>query len=445
MNERRTHSLISPVKGEWARVSLALLCSVMVVLGAQAQTTDNDRKQAPEDRNSELRTNTWSIHAQGGLSWATDVWYPNVNAKMSYKLSPAAGGGIDFTIRPWIRVGAEYLWTNYRREQRPTSVDPTAVPIKSYGNYMMHVHSAKLGLGFNLMELWPGRRHQWFNVWIGTGVGYTLARGREYSMLFSTTKTQGGVTTPLVGGETVSNDSELTITGKVLTTNRYEKFDSPYVPASLHIEADVSRRFTLGVKGEMDWFLKRKKITPEHMIYALATVRYNFVASRARVQRAYYEGEITALNDRVNALREEAEAIKMRADQEVKNKTDLQQQNADLEQRLEDCAKDKDRMAQLMHFVQFDNNSSYLTGIEMDRLKVFVNSVKGRKLSLVAEGSTPGDSEYNQRLSERRLERVLEVILKEGFTPEDIKLKSAIGEQGGKAQFEGRRVTITVE
>lgn len=445
MNERRTHSLISPVKGKWARVSLALLCSVMVVLGAQAQTTDNDRKQAPEDRNSELRTNTWSIHAQGGLSWATDVWYPNVNAKMSYKLSPVAGGGIDFTIRPWIRVGAEYLWTNYRREQRPTSVDPTAVPIKSYGNYMMHVHSAKLGLGFNLMELWPGRRHQWFNVWIGTGVGYTLAKGREYSMLFSTTKTQGGVTTPLVGGETVSNDSELTITGKVLTTNRYEKFDSPYVPASLHIEADVSRRFTLGVKGEMDWFLKRKKITPEHMIYALATVRYNFVPSRASVQRAYYEGEISVLNDRVNALREEAEAIKMRADQEVKNKTDLQQQNADLEQRLEDCAKDKDRMAQLMHFVQFDNNSSYLTGIEMDRLKVFVNSVKGRKLSLVAEGSTPGDSEYNQRLSERRLERVLEVILKEGFTPEDIKLKSAIGEQGGKAQFEGRRVTITVE
>ena len=46
------------------------------------------------------------------------LWYQNLDAKRSYKQSPAVGGGVDFTIRPWVRVGAEYLWSRYRREQR---------------------------------------------------------------------------------------------------------------------------------------------------------------------------------------------------------------------------------------------------------------------------------------------------------------------------------------
>lgn len=118
MDKRRSKPLITPLSGRWARTGLTLLFSAVVAVGAQAQTNDDGATQPPRDRNSELRTRTWSIYTEGGLSWATDVWYQNLDAKKSYKLAPAVGGGVDFTIRPWVRVGAEYLWSRYRREQR---------------------------------------------------------------------------------------------------------------------------------------------------------------------------------------------------------------------------------------------------------------------------------------------------------------------------------------
>ena len=82
---------------------------------------------------------------------------------------------------------------------------------------------------------------------------------------------------------------------------------------------------------------------------------------------------------------------------------------------------------------------------EADRLKAFARSVRGKKLSLVAEASTPGSNGYNQQLSERRLTRVVEALVKEGFALEDLHPTTAIGEQKGKPSAEGRRVTITAE
>lgn len=448
MNSKRTKPLIPPLSGRWARVGLTALLTAFVAVGARAQTAGEGSTQPPRDHNSELRTRTWSIYAQGGLSWATDVWYQNLDAKRSYKQSPAVGGGVDFTIRPWVRVGAEYLWSRYRREQRFSTLDTKTMPVKTYGNYLMNFHNAKLGAGFNLMELWPRRRAQWLNIWAGTGVGYTIGRGNEYGIYFSNTKTQDGQTTPLTDGASISNDDAITITGNVQTKNRHEKFNTLYIPASLHIEADVSRQFTIGLKGEMDWLLNRKDIAPKNLVFALATVRYNFVPSRARVQRAYYDGAIATLNDHVNALQREASEAKAQTDKAESARRQAEQQNADLERRLQDSENSKPTAAtaaQPSHFVQFDHNSSYMSRAEADRLKAFARSVRGKKLSLVAEASTPGSNGYNQQLSERRLTRVVEALVKEGFALEDLHPTTAIGEQQGKPSAEGRRVTITVE
>ena len=448
MNSKRTKPLIPPLSGKWARVGFTALLTAFVAVVAQAQTTGEGGTQSPRDQNNDLRTRTWSIYAQGGLSWATDVWYQNLDAKRSYKQAPAVGGGVDFTIRPWVRVGAEYLWSRYRREQRFSTLDTKTMPIKAYGNYMMNLHNAKLGVDFNLMELWPRRRAQWLNIWAGTGVGYTFAKGNEYGIYVSNTKTVDGTTTPFVEGESIGNNGSITITGNVQTKNRHEKFNTFYVPASLHIEADVSRRFTIGLKGEIDWLLNRKDIAPKNLVFALATVRYNFVPSRARVQRAYYEGAIATLNDRVNALQREASEAKADADKAESARRQAEQQNADLQRRLQDCENSKPTVAtavQPSHFVQFDHNSSYMSRAEADRLKAFARSVKGQKLALVAEASTPGTEGYNQSLSEHRLTRVVEALVKEGFALEDLHPTTAIGEQNGKPSAEGRRVTITIE
>ena len=404
----------------------------------------------PRDLNSELRHRTWSFYTQGGLSWATGVWYRNLDAKRSYRQSAAAGGGVDLTIRPWVRVGAEYIWSRYRREQRLSALDAETMPVKAYGNYMMNIHNAKLGVGLNLMEIWPERRAQWLNIWAGTGAGYTFGRGNEYGIHFSNTLTQGGQTTPLTGGASISNDDAITITGNVRTTNRHERFNAFYIPASLHVEADLCRRLTVGLKGEADWLLNRGDIAPKGYAFALVTLRYNLVPSRARVQRAYYEGEISALGGRLDALRLEADRSRARADEAEEALRLAETQNADLQGLLSDCEECRARAeavasaAPASHYVQFDHNSSHVGGAEADRLRAFARSVRGERLALVAEASTPGGEDYNVRLSERRLRRVVEILVGEGLPAGDLRPATAIGARNGKPSAEGRRVTITV-
>ena len=404
----------------------------------------------PRDLNSELRHRTWSVYTQGGQSWATGVWYRNIDAKRSYRQSAAAGGGVDLTIRPWVRVGAEYIWSRYRREQRLSALDAETMPVKAYGNYMMNLHNAKLGVGLNLMEIWPERRAQWLNIWAGTGAGYTFGRGNEYGIHFSNTLTQGGQTTPLTGGASISNDDAITITGNVRTTNRHERFNAFYIPASLHVEADLCRRLTVGLKGEMDWLLNRGDIAPKGYAFALVTLRYNLVPSRARVQRAYYEGEISALGARLDALRLEADRSRARADEAEEALRLAETQNADLQGLLSDCEECRARAeavasaAPASHFVQFDHNSTHVGGAEADRLRAFARSVRGERLALVAEASTPGGEDYNVRLSERRLRRVVEILVGEGLPAGDLRPATAIGARNGKPSAEGRRVTITV-
>lgn len=444
MNTRRTKPLIPLFGGRWARMGLTVLFSALIVGGAQARADDDDGTGAARNWNKQLRTRTWSIYAQGGLSWATDVWYENVDAKRSYKLSPAVGGGVAFTIRPWVRVGADYLWSRYRREQRFSSLDTHTMLIKAYGNYLMNYHNAKLGVALNFMELWPGRRAQWLNIWAGTGFGFSFAKGNEHGIYFSNTKTQGGETTSFGDSETVSNDGSLTITGHVQSTNRHEHFNKPYIPATLHIEADVSRQFTIGLKGESDWLLNRKDLAPKNLLFALATVRYNFVPGRSRALERRYAGDLNALNERVNTLQRENEALKRSAGTD---RNALEHRNADLERRLADCEQNKPMAVaeQSSHYVQFAHNSATMSREETARLREFARSVRGRKLAIVAEASTPGTDNYNQRLSERRLDHVVEALVREGLDRSDLNPQTAIGSQNGHPAAEGRRVTITVE
>ena len=503
MNKSLTKPLIRPLGGRWARVCLTALLTTVVTVGAQAQATCESGTQArtsgqggaqaqtagesgtltqtqaqtmtqtqacaagrggaqdlaaggeivltpPRDLNSELRHRTWSVYTQGGLSWATGVWYRNLDAKRSYRQSAAAGGGFDLTIRPWVRVGAEYIWSRYRREQRLSALDAETMPVKAYGNYLMNLHNAKLGVGLNLMEIWPERQAQWLNIWAGTGAGYTFGRGNEYGIHFSNTLTQGGQTTPLTGGASISNDDAITITGNVRTTNRHERFNAFYIPASLHVEADLCRRLTVGLKGEADWLLNRGDIAPKGYAFALVTLRYNLVPSRARVQRAYYEGEISALGGRLDALRLEADRTRARADEAEEALRLAETQNADLQGLLSDCEECRARAeaeasaAPTSHFVQFDHNSTHVGGAEAERLRAFARSVRGERLALVAEASTPGGEDYNVRLSERRLRRVVEILVSEGLSAGDLRPATAIGARNGKPSAEGRRVTITV-
>ena len=444
MQKRRFIQLLLPDRGRIASVCLVALFAVIFSATASAQTDGNGLPDKSE-YNKDVRTGTWSIYAQGGLSWATDVWYENVNAKKSYGMAPAVGGGVDYTIRPWVRVGAEYMWSRYRREQRLSSLDAAQMPIKAYGNYLMNYHNAKLGVGFNFMEFWPRRQAQWLNIWVGTGAGYMMAKGNEYGIYFNTTITENGTSKPATGDINIDNNSSVSIQGNVRTTNEHSSFNKLYIPLSLHMEFDVTRRLTIGVKGEMDFVMKREDIAPKNLLFGMATVRYNIVPSRAQKMQAYYDASIDDLNNRVNELQKQADAAHARAE---KAETDLQrlaQENAGLQRQLRDCEQSKVVVEKPTYTVQFDHNSSYFNKEQGEALKAFARQHQGKKLSLLAESSSPGSEEYNQALSERRLMRVIQALQAEGFTAEQLKPCVAIGAQRGIDSAEARRVTITVE
>jgi outer membrane protein OmpA-like peptidoglycan-associated protein len=444
MQKRRFIQLLLPDRGRIASVCLVALFAVIFSATASAQTDGNGLPDKSE-YNKDVRTGTWSIYAQGGLSWATDVWYENVNAKKSYGMAPAVGGGVDYTIRPWVRVGAEYMWSRYRREQRLSSLDAAQMPIKAYGNYLMNYHNAKLGVGFNFMEFWPRRQAQWLNIWVGTGAGYMMAKGNEYGIYFNTTITENGTSKPATGDINIDNNSSVSIQGNVRTTNEHSSFNKLYIPLSLHMEFDVTRRLTIGVKGEMDFVMKREDIAPKNLLFGMATVRYNIVPSRAQKMQACYDASIDDLNYRVNELQKQADAAHARAE---KAETDLQrlaQENAGLQRQLRDCEQSKVVVEKPTYTVQFDHNSSYFNKEQGEALKAFARQHQGKKLSLLAESSSPGSEEYNQALSERRLMRVIQALQAEGFTAEQLKPCVAIGAQRGIDSAEARRVTITVE
>ena len=424
------------------RTGLIALLGATPLVSSQAQTREQLQTEPSKGYNAEVRRGSWSIFAEGGTSWATEVWYPTLNQRRSYELAPAVGGGIDYTIRPWIRVGGEYLWSRYRREQRVSSLDAKTMPIKVYGNYLMNFHNAKLGLGLNFMELWPRRGAQWLNLWLGTGLGYTMASGNEYAYLLNNTLTQGGKTIPLVSGISVSNESSVVFSGGVRTTNRAESFETLYVPATLHLEADVSRQFSLGLKGELDWLLDRKRIAPRSLVFALATVRYNFVRSAACALRSRYEGELSTLNDKLNALQRKLRDAEARAEEEAARRAQAEARQAELEAQAQGGA---ELPALAPHFVQFDHDSYTIGRIELERLRAFARSARGHQLELLAEASTPGSEAYNQQLSSRRLQQVAQALIAEGFAAEDLDPQIAIGEEKGKPAAEGRRVTITIK
>ncbi len=445
MQRKRLTELLLPDRGIITSVCLVALFSVIFTATASAQT---DGYGLPEksEYNKDVRTGTWSIYAQGGLSWATGVWYENVDAKKSYGMSPAVGGGVDYTIRPWVRVGAEYKWSRYRREQRLSSLDATQMPIKAYGNYAANYHNAKLGADFNFMQLWPNRKNQWFNLWIGTGVGYSMTKTNEYGIYFSTTITENGTSKPVTGDININNGSSVSIQGNVRTTNGHSAFDRFYIPASLHMEFDVSRQVTIGLKGEMDFILNRGELAPKNLIFGLATLRYNFVPGKAKKMQKHFDSRIASMDAAVSDALRKAEAEKVRADRADAERQRLEKENAALKRSLNDCQQSKPVVVEKPEYtILFDNNSSFFSKEQGEALKAFAEQYKGKKLSLVAEASKPGSKEYNQRLSERRLERVVKALEEVGFAADDLKPNIAIGAQRGIDSAEARRVTITVE
>lgn len=424
---------------------LTMVAAVMATATALQAQTYNDT----------VRTHTWSVYVQGGGS----LYHGMRGAEGSETrkpISPFVGVGVKYNIKPWVRVGLNleydmlkstgklvssytikddsYVIKNPQDGKAYPAPKETKVDILQ-DRYTMHYAMADLNADFNIMELWHNRKAQMWNVWLGVGVGYLHGWSRNTSSV---------------------SYSELAVAKSDTYYNVYshnylesssvnEKVDALYIPASLSVEYDITSRWTVGAFGQYKYLPLNKCLTPKGMINFGAVLRFNFVGKRMPSNKARYYRALSEQAE-MKAAYEQQLQDKLRENESLASQLSASQKdNAELKEMLDDCEKSKKLTS---YDVYFTLSKSNITTQEKIRLRNFIQRLKEQgnyKLTIIGEASSDGPSSKNYKLSEERLNNVVDYLKKQGVEDFSIKLEKAIGDSNDCPKEECRRVQITVE
>ncbi len=406
--------------------------------------------------NDTVRTHTWSIYGQGGASLYHGMRGADVSDSRR-PVSPDAALGLDYNIKPWVRVGlnleytmlkatGKYVTSRTEKTDGFVITDPTTK--KTYNTtletkidmlqnrYNMHYAMADLNIDFNFMELWHNRKAQWLNLWLGTGVGYLHGWSRH-------TATTSYSELAQAKGEGYYN----VYSHNYLKTNVDKRqVNALYVPVSLSLEFDITPRWTLGLAGQYKYLPLDRELTPKGIVSGGILLRYNFVDKRMPTNKARL---LKALADQ-EAMKGDYErqlADRQGENDNLRSQLDKSRQdNADLKALVEDCQNAKKKPVD--HEVYFRVNKTKFTEQEELRLNDFISTLKALgeyKLTIIGEASSDGPSSKNFKLSEGRLNNVVAFLKKRGVTDYNIKLEKAVGDSNECPDPRCRRVQIMVE
>lgn len=265
-----------------------------------SQTEYNDAEQAVSDSSyseddldfayQRFRTNIWSIYAEGGIPYAIGTEIQNINPSTKTYLSPAAGIGFSFYIRPWIRIGAGYEYVKYRTQQRFNELQPidqTFFPNPSESlqlinkegglanrDFWSQYHNVGFNLEFNLLGFSKYRRQHAFNLYIGSGAGYAFINGNTHTVAM------GKETWGVVNGNQPEQATDITEYSYFKTWNEKHTCQAITVPANISFEYDINPQFTIGIKGQYRFFFSNQHSSPKGVASALISLRYTFVGKK---------------------------------------------------------------------------------------------------------------------------------------------------------------------
>ena len=404
--------------------------------------------------NDTVRTHTWSVYVQGGGTVHHDM--RGTNGMATHKpIMPFGGVGVKYNIKPWIRLGLnleydmlkssdkDWLSTTTKRDFEikdpstgktyPTTLN-TKVDIFQNKN-TMHYGMADLNVDFNIMELWHNRKAQNWNLWLGVGVGYLHGWSRNSSSVsYSELAEAKGD-----GYYNVYSHNYIKSWG----TNK--QVDAMYTPATLSLEYDITSRWTAGVFGRYCYLPLDKDLTPKGMCSAGLVLRFNFVSKVMPSNKARYYRALSEQAE-MKAAYEQQLQDKLRENESLASQLSASKKdNAELKAMLDDCEKSKKLTS---YDVYFTLNKSNITTQEKIRLRNFIQRLKEQgnyKLTIIGEASSDGPSSKNYKLSEERLNNVVDYLRKRGIEDFSIKLEKAIGDSNDCPKEECRRVQITVE
>lgn len=406
---------------------------------------------AQERGSRAYRTSIWSFYAEGGATMVHGLGMSSADAAPGMNIFPEIGAGVSFNIRPWIRLGVNYDFSKYAREQRFSEFQPLEIPAGTgtlsehygglaYSKMWTRYHSTDLTLEFNIMELWKNRQDRRFNLYAGAGFGWLFAKGNTYDVS--------------MGHERWSETYQETINTWLDAANARHKYNVGYVPVLLSAEFDVSPVVTLGIQGNYKRLLSCDN-APKGIGTVSMVLRLNILGSKSGYKskgRQLRESEfalasMTAAGAAAKAdceasgkAKDEALASAMRENDSLKSRVDaLERENAELKAR---------RTNEILQnlTVRFSHDSFKLSAAAKTDLDAFAERLKamnGTELVVVGEASATGDSGHNLQLSERRIETVLDYLRKQGVDCSRA-LRQPLGDSGKDASDSARRATINV-
>lgn len=422
-----------------AIIILALSSGLLADIGAQ------------ERGSAAYHTSTWSLYAEGGATMVHGLGMSSVDAAPGMNIFPEIGAGVSFNIRPWIRLGANYDFSKYAREQRFSEFQPLEIPAgegtlsEQYGGLVYskmwtHYHAADATIEFNLMELWRNRKDKRFNLYAGAGFGWLFASGNTYDIS--------------MGHERWSGSYKETINTWLDAVNSRHKYDVGYVPMLLSAEFDVSPVVTVGLQGNYKRLLSCDN-APKGIGTASVVLRLNILGSKSGYKstgRKLRESELAlaAMTVASAAAKADCEASGKAKDEALAS---AMSENASLKEQVETLGKENAELkarrtneALEKLTVQFANDSFKLSAAAKADLDAFAERMKAlneTELVVVGEASATGASGHNLRLSELRIETVLDYLRKQGVDCSRA-FRQPLGDSGKDASDAARRATILV-
>lgn len=259
-----------------------------IIIAVAALVAAAASMNAQPEHNDTLRTVTWSIYMQGGVSGFHGMRGSGdqyTYDKISY--TPAAELGFFLYPRPWIRFGLggnySYLKQNDPDIQKYEEIIPGYHFVTDDGTYvgtMSHegtrlqnvnftqIAGADLTMGINFMEIWRERKSQWFNIWATIGAGYMHGRNTY-------------TTTMAWDHNFISDDGMFTWNNSVVESPvEKNTFNSPYIPVGLSLEFDIVPQFSLALYGQYKFFPVNINHTPTGIWTAGAGIRINLVGRK---------------------------------------------------------------------------------------------------------------------------------------------------------------------
>lgn len=436
---------------------------------------------AQERGSGTYRTCTWSLYGEAGATMSHGIGISNVNAAPWTSVSPEIGAGVSFNIRPWIRLGLNYDFSKYARELRFDKLQPLGdfagdgtIDIDenlsgdilpgidgsvtggrlllektgglAYTKMWTQYHAADLTLEFNVMEIWKNRTDKRFNLYAGAGFGWLFARGNTYNIA--------------MGNERWKEKYKETTDIWLKAENTRHNYNTGYVPMLVSAEFDVSPIVTLGLQGNYKRLLKCDN-APKGIGTVSMVVRLNLLGGKSG-----YVSKVSKLRESENALaamRDMNEAVKEDCEDSVHSlKDDLadsENEVARLKSELEDLKKENEALKSQAEekpkmsrdtlgniCVMFDFDSSKLrkqAKTELDDFAKRIKSTEGYELFVTGEASASGDSRYNLKLSELRIDSVISHLSKKGIDCSRA-YRQPLGDTGKDSSKSAQRVTILI-